>query len=341
MVRVILGLTRRNSGDDSTACFAVKTKAGKVALKAILGNIRRTILWVDLDGSFWLPVRWPKWPHILCQIPRVFSRLSKRLHVMAYLTGRASEQLGSFGMLVRGVIAWCQFGAERCQDGNQDNLLPVPAGLAEAISALDDTKYSVERKTHAVAIHWTKDTSKDEVGQLLAQVQALAEQYGLAFHPGNLVVELSPLGLSKKVSAAAFARQFLSDEVLSDFVAGFTVEERAVYEQIRKSSGKPRWTLRRALGALIRALFFKGSPRFMYVGDSEPDMGVALLFKYLRDRGYFVLLVAVAGYPPLEELADIVVDSPTGATAIIQELEIHSRPGWQRMLRRDHAGLAA
>jgi hypothetical protein len=162
MVQVILGLIRPLPEADGIACFGVKTAAGRAALNKILRNIRRTILLVDLDGSFWDPVRWPKRPLILCQIPRLFSWLGRhRLFLMAYLTGRASEQLRSFGMLVKGVVAWCQFGAERWQDGKQVDLVPIPSGLEEAISALDGSTYSVERKTHAVAVHWTVDTAEE------------------------------------------------------------------------------------------------------------------------------------------------------------------------------------
>ncbi|WP_433467325.1 hypothetical protein [Spirillospora sp. CA-128828] len=332
VIQNILGLTRLNSGADGVACFTVKTTAGEVALKAILRNIRRTILLVDLDGSFWWPVRWPKWPHILCQVRRLFSLLGKRrLFLMAYLTGRAVEQLKMFGMLLPGVVAWCQFGAQRWQDGNQDDLLPVPAGLAEAISVLEkNKKYSVEQKTHAVAVHWTADASEDEVEQLLDQVQALAVKYGLACHPGNLVVELSPMGLSKKVSAAAFARQYLPAEAIEEFVRGFTPAEREVYEQI--------WA---SLGASGNRVVPSGDwPYFVYIGDSAPDEGVFHVLDYLRDLGIPVLKVAVKGYKPLEDQADIVVDGPAGALLFVQELEFHTAPWWMRYLRR-RFGLAA
>lgn len=324
VVQGILGLTRPTSGADGIACFTVKTTAGQVALKAILGNIRRTILLVDLDGSFWLPVRWPNWPKVLCQLPRLFSSLGKRrLYMMAYLTGRASEQLGWFGMLPRGVVAWCQFGAERWQDGKQVDLVPRPSGLAEVVSDLDDA-YEVERKSHAVAVHWTTTTDEEEVARLLAGLQTLAVKHGLACHPGNLVAELSPLGLSKKVSAACFARQFLPAEAMEEFVQGFTRVEREVYEQIWASLGT----------AGDRIVPPKDWPYFVYVGDSAPDMGVFHVLDYLRGLGIPVLKVAVKGYEPLEDLADVVVDGPDGALQFVNELEIHTAPLWMRYLRR-------
>ncbi|MEU9842296.1 hypothetical protein AB0C69_24070 [Actinomadura sp. NPDC048032] len=325
VVQFFLGLTRPMQDADGMACFTVRTAAGRIALNEILRNIRRTILLVDLDGSFWDPVRWPRTPLVLCQIPRLFSRLGRsRLFMMAYLTGRASEQLRSFGMLVRGVVAWCQFGAERWQAGRQVDLVPVPPGLATAISALDGTTYSVERKTHAVAVHWTAADDDVAVGQLLARQQSLAEEHRLAYHPGNLVVELSPLGMSKKVSAACFARQFLPAEVIEGFVRGFDPVEQEVYEQI--------WASLEASGSeLVPSL---QSPYFIFVGDSAPDLGVFLLFDYLRGLGIPVLKVAVKGHKPLEDLADIVVDGPAGALQFVRELELHTAPWWLRFLRR-------
>lgn len=327
-VQVFLGLARSMQDADGMACFTVKTTAGRIALNEILQNIRRTILLVDLDGSFWNPVRWPKRPLIVCQIPGLFSRLGRhRLFMMAYLTGRASEQLRSFGMLVRGVVAWCQFGAERWQDGKQVDLVPVPRGLEAAKSELDGTTYSVEEKSHAIAVHWTAADVASAVELLLTQQQALADQHLLAYHPGNLVVELSPLGMSKKVSAACFARQFLPDEVIEGFVRDFTPVEREVYEQI--------WASLEASGTkFVPSL---QSPYFIFVGDSAPDMGVFLLLDYLRGLGIPVLKVAVKGdnpYKLLEDLADIVVDGPAGALQFVRELELHTAPWWLRFLRR-------
>ncbi|MEV0662600.1 hypothetical protein ACIBI3_22885 [Actinomadura luteofluorescens] len=325
VVQVVLGLARPMQDADGIGCFTVKTAAGRIALNEILQNIRRTILLVDLDGSFWDPVRWPKRPLVLCQIPRLFSRLGRhRLFMMAYLTGRASEQLRSFGMLVRGVVAWCQFGAERWQDGKQVDLVPVPSGLEAANSELEGTPYSVERKTHAVAEHWTATDTAEAVELLLARHQRLAEQHGLAYHPGNLVVELSPQGLSKKVSAACFARQFLPVEAMEGFVREFAPVELEVYELMWSS-------LEATGGRLVPSL---QSPYFIYVGDSAPDMGVFLLLDYLRGLGIPVLKVAVRGYQPLEDLADIVVDGPAGALQFVRELEIHTAPWWLRCLRR-------
>ncbi|MEV4007325.1 hypothetical protein [Actinomadura sp. NPDC049753] len=325
VVQFFLGLTRPMRDADGMACFTVRTTAGRIALNEILLNIRRTILLVDLDGSFWHPVRWPRRPLVLCQIPRLFSRLGRRrLFMMAYLTGRASEQLRSFGMLVRGVVAWCQFGAERWQDGQQVDLVPVPAGLEQANSELDGLPYSVERKTHAVATHWTADDDKKAVELLLDRHKSLADQHLLAYHPGNLVVELSPLGMSKKVSAACFARQFLPPEVMEGFVGEFSPVEQEVYEQI--------WASLEASGTTFVPSL--QSPYFIYVGDSAPDMGVFLLLDYLRGLGIPVLKVAVKGYQPLEDLADIVVDGPAGALQFVRELELHTAPWWLRCLRR-------
>jgi hypothetical protein len=144
------------------------------------------------------------------------------------------------------------------------------------------------------------------------------------------VVELSPLGLSKKVSAAVFARQFLSAEEMEEFVRGFTPVERKVYEQSWES-------LEASGGRLVPS---RRSPYYIFVGDSAPDMGVFLLLDYLRGLGIPVLKVAVKGYKPLEDLADIVVDGPAGALQFVLQLEIHTAPWWMRSLRR-RFGIAA
>ncbi|NDU71671.1 hypothetical protein GWI34_03375 [Actinomadura sp. DSM 109109] len=323
VVQGILGLTRPTS--EGIACFSVNTAAGRVALKEILGNPRRLILLLDLDGSFWKPVRWPEYPKVLCHLPKLLSALGRRrFYMVAYLTGRAAEQLNLFGMLPKGVVAWCQFGAQRWQDGKTVDLVQKPSGLAEAVSDMEDD-YTVERKTHAVAVHWLSTLVKEEVARLCARLQKRAEEHGLAFHPGNLVGEFSVPGLSKKVSAAAFARQFLPEEVLKELVDTFSEIERSVYEEIWASLG----------AAGDRVVPPKDWPYFVYVGDSAPDEGVFTVLDYLRDLGIPVLKVAVkSGYEPLEARADRVVDGPDGALQFVRELEIHTAPWWERILRR-------
>ncbi|MCR3740907.1 trehalose-phosphatase [Actinomadura glauciflava] len=335
VVQFFLDLARWPYGKGVT-CFTVLTDGGREALEAILDRIWWTIFLLDLDGSCWGVVRHPDEPCVKCQLRKELARLGRRSYLVAFLTGRAVAQLRKFGMLLRRIVAFCQFGAEKWEKGKQQDLVLVPPGLDHAIAelrarlALAGLAVSIEVKRHGVAGHWALGTSVTGIEQVMALFRQVADELGMACHEGTGVVELTPKGLNKGVSSTAIIRQFVGDEVLADFVDTFTDEELVVYRQLCAHLGTPK----RKKVLRLQKLF-----RFVYVGDSAPDVPVGQLFRYLRDRGYHVLLVVVAGHQPLEELADVVVGDSDGTLHVLRDVGIHARPWWRP--GRSHSGKAA
>ena len=241
-------------------------------------------LFLDFDGTLSEIVDDPSEARPLAGIPEEMTRLSRRLGVVAVVSGRtAQELLQGFGSDVE---LWGLYGAERSIDGVisvSDELASfeplIRTVLQQAERRVEDIGIEgllVEDKGYMVGLHWRQTADRDRAAEVMASLAAeLAAEHRLVQAPGKCALELRPpVGWSK-----------------GDVV-----------------------TARTASAGLQGAAF---------VGDDRGDLPAFDALDRLDDEGVATMRVGVRSAESPRELlerADVVVDGPSGVLKWLSEI---------------------
>lgn len=241
-------------------------------------------LFLDFDGTLSEIVDDPAAARPVAGIAAEMARLSRRLGLVAVVSGRtARELLEWFGPEVE---VWGLYGAERSIDGTvrvADHLASyeplIKAVVQEAERRAEDLGIPgllVEDKGFMVGLHWRQAADRAAAGGAMTSLaERLAAEHDLVQAPGKCAVELRP------------PLEWSKGDVVSDRTA---------------SSG------------LAGAAF---------VGDDRGDLPAFDALDRLEAEGLSTLRVGVRSPespPELLERADVIVDGPAGVLSWLRGL---------------------
>ena len=161
----------------------------------------KTGLFLDFDGTLSEIVDDPSAARPLVGIPDAMARLSRKLGLVAVVSGRtARELLDWFGPEVE---IWGLYGAEHSVDGvirmaddvaSFRPLIEMVVQQAERrVEALGIEGLLVEDKGGMVGLHWRKAADRSAAGEAMTSLaEDLAAAHDLVKAPGKCAVELRP-----------------------------------------------------------------------------------------------------------------------------------------------------
>jgi len=244
----------------------------------------KTGLFLDFDGTLSEIVDNPSDARPLAGIPPVMVRLSRRLGVIAVVSGRtAHELLDWFGPDVE---LWGLYGAERSIDG----VISVSDELASYRSLIEKVLHQaegraeglaiegllVEDKGYMVGLHWRKAADRARAAEAMSSLAAeLAGEHGLVQAPGKCALELRPP---------------------VDWSKGDVVSARSTSAGLEGAA---------------------------FVGDDRGDLPAFDALDRLEDEGLSTIKVGVRSPeapPELLRRADVIVDGPSGVLSWLREL---------------------
>ncbi len=244
----------------------------------------KTGLFLDFDGTLSEIVEEPSEARPLAGIPPEMVRLSRRLGLVAVVSGRtARELLDWFGPHVE---LWGLYGAERAIDGvirvsddlaSYEPLIKTVLQQAERrAESLGIEGLLVEDKGYMVGLHWRKAPDRAAAAEAVTSLaNELAAEHDLVQAPGKCALELRPP---------------------VDWSKGDVVSART------------------ASAGLEGAAF---------VGDDRGDLPAFDALDRLEEEGLSTIRVGVRSPespPELLRRADVVVDGPPGVLRWLREL---------------------
>lgn len=171
-----------------------------------------TLVALDYDGTLAPIVADPEQALPAPGTLQALGRLAERVGTLAIVTGRPAETVvrlaGLGGLNAANLQVRGAYGAERWDAGTQQVVAPPPpAAVATARARLTDLVdnsqrvwpgVSLEDKGRALAVHTRRASEPESAYEVLRpQVSALADELGLRFEPGRLVLEVRPAGMDK------------------------------------------------------------------------------------------------------------------------------------------------
>lgn len=189
---------------------------------------------MDFDGVLSPIVADPARSRLLDGTAEVLSALSRRLGLVALLSGRPLEFL-RHRACVEGVRLFGSYGLEETRDGEISTHPAIAAWLpairrarAELHGHFDAVSgVTVEEKAISVAVHWRRAERQSEAGALVAKtMDRLANSTGLVAERGKLVIELIPpiredkgTAMRRMIDTHALARVAYAGDDLGDVPA--------------------------------------------------------------------------------------------------------------------------
>lgn len=179
------------------------TLEGRQGLAAILAAPRRSLVALDYDGTLAPIVARPDEAVAQPGAVEALTQLAAHVGRVALVTGRPADLVVALGGFDRvpGLMVLGQYGVQRWQTGSLEQEAPLP-GLVlarEALGALVvGDGLEVEDKGHSLVVHTRQAADPSgALARLVGPIGQLAEEAGLEFHTGRLVLELRPPGHDK------------------------------------------------------------------------------------------------------------------------------------------------
>jgi trehalose 6-phosphate phosphatase len=260
-----------------------RTTAGRAGLAALLRAPRRALIALDFDGTLAPIVADPDEARALPEATAALRRLMPLVGTLAVITGRPASSAVQYAGLQQlpGVIVLGHYGRQRWQDGSLDSP-PAPPGLADARRQLP----AVLTKAGPFAGTWIEDKG-----------DALAVHTRRAAHPDRALDALrGPL--------AELARR-----------TGLAVEPGRLVIELRPAGSDKGLALKNLTAE-------RKAAATLFCGDDLGDRPAFAAVRQLRSAGIPGLTVcsASAEAPALAAEADLVVDGPPGAAALLSSL---------------------
>jgi trehalose 6-phosphate phosphatase len=170
----------------------------------------------DIDGTIAPIVEPGVIPPISEGARQALVELSKRIELVAVVTGRGAKQAHSMLGISQGVELIGSHGLERWQDGK---VVPDPkvaafvdrleAAYAEAQSALSDDMY-LEQKSSGFTIHYRGARTPEETRKrVLSLAEDLVSRHGVQAQEGRCIVEIGPaIEFNKGIAIAGLSEQY-------------------------------------------------------------------------------------------------------------------------------------
>ena len=173
-------------------------------LDGLRSRLQDAVVGLDYDGTLAPIVDRPSEAVPAPGAVDVLAALAPRVRALALITGRPADVVVELGGLagVPGLVVLGQYGLQRWSGGELTTVAPLPgvAALRAALPPLLEAEGAdLEDKGIALVVHTRR--APDPAGaldRLLPVVRPLAEDAGLALHPGRLVLELRPPGQDKR-----------------------------------------------------------------------------------------------------------------------------------------------
>jgi trehalose 6-phosphate phosphatase len=263
------------------------SEAGIEAMRAVMAHPERTMLALDFDGTLAPIIDDPEHAHADESAVAALSRLGSVLGSVVVITGRpvrTAVRLGGFRELagLRSMTVLGQYGVERWDaDGDRFDLPPTPEGIIHV---------------------------QDELPALLV---------GL---------DLGDVRIEDKGRAIGVHTRELDDPATAFEKLGGPLRDLAARHELTLEPGKNVWEIRAPgidKGDAVRAIVEeKGPTALIFAGDDLGDLPAFEAVERLRDQGLPGLLVCSASHEEdaLTDLADLVVDGPTGVAAWLDRL---------------------
>lgn len=198
------------------------TRAGRVALAALLADPAAAVVALDFDGTLAPIVAVPEEARPAPGAVAAVAALAARVGTCALISGRAAEtvvQLGGFGGVARLTVLG-HYGLQRWHGGRLSSPAPEP-GVAAARAALPGVLAGaadgvhVEDKAHSLVVHTRRTADPARVlTDLRPALAALAAAHGLELVPGRFVLELRPPGVDKGAALVGLVGDRLPSVVL-------------------------------------------------------------------------------------------------------------------------------
>ncbi|MBA2274233.1 MAG: trehalose-phosphatase [Actinobacteria bacterium] len=243
-----------------------------------------TGLFLDFDGTLSEIVDDPSDARPLTGIPPEMTRLSRRLGLVAVVSGRtAQELLEWFGPDVE---LWGLYGAERSIDGTisvSDDLATYEPLIKTVLQQAERRAESlgiegllVEDKGYMVGLHWRKAPDRTRAAEAMTSLaDELTAEHDLVQAPGKCALELRP-----------------------------PVE----------------WSKGDVVSARTNSAGLEGAA---FVGDDRGDLPAFDALDRLEEEGLSTIKVGVRSLespPELLRRADVIVDGPTGVLRWLRDL---------------------
>jgi trehalose 6-phosphate phosphatase len=210
--------------------------------EAVSGLVARAAgagIMLDVDGTLAPIVPRPELARVLPEVPSLLERLIPRVGVVAVISGRRSDEVRAL-VDVPGLEVVGTHGLEHAAEIDAAAM----AAITEVASAVGAW---VEPKGAAVAVHFRALPDPDAaVRTASGPLTAVAAAHGLELVPGRAILELMPLGASRKGDAVELLVE--GDELEAVLFAGDDVGDLDAFAALRRLRSVGLWTCSVAAG---------------------------------------------------------------------------------------------